>query len=66
MDAERRALYIKEDNAIDVKNNVKMAEWTKDVFFELNQKLDNHFQTDKNQSDENFESRKGSASPYRI
>ena len=56
MDTEHKAFDIKDSKHLDVKSNTKMAEWTKDIFYELNQKLNKHFQNEKNQSDENIRS----------
>ncbi|MDG2449068.1 MAG: hypothetical protein P8M34_05505 [Saprospiraceae bacterium] len=54
MNTEKKVIYIKEGNTLDVKDNSQMVEWTQDIFFDLNQKLDEHFRKEQNQSNENI------------
>ncbi len=54
MNIEKKVFDIKDCKTYDVKNNKQMAEWTKDVFFELNQKLEEHYQKEITHYNENI------------
>lgn len=54
MDIDRKVIGIKESRTLDIKDNTEMAKWSKDIFLELSQKLDEHFQKEKVQTDENI------------
>ena len=54
MNTETKVIELKESKTYDVKYNKQMAEWTRDIFFDIEQKLDEHFQKEINQSNENI------------
>jgi len=47
MNTKTKVVDIQNMSTMDLKNNTKMAEWTKDVLQELTEKLEQHFETDK-------------------